>query len=93
LNILYEPKFINSFNSIWSFIALDSKTRADIFKRELRQKIEELPFMPYKFRKSLYFDDENIRDLIFKGYVIPYEIDKSKNIILIIGISKYQDKI
>ncbi|EAK5974251.1 type II toxin-antitoxin system RelE/ParE family toxin, partial [Campylobacter jejuni] len=47
-----------------------------------------LSFMPYKNRKSLSFDNENIRDLIFKGYVIPYLIDKSKNEILILGIYK-----
>ncbi|EKB0626229.1 type II toxin-antitoxin system RelE/ParE family toxin, partial [Campylobacter jejuni] len=49
---------------------------------------KNLSFMPYKNRKSLSFDNENIRDLIFKGYVIPYLIDKSKNEILILGIYK-----
>ncbi|EKB9565595.1 type II toxin-antitoxin system RelE/ParE family toxin, partial [Campylobacter jejuni] len=47
-----------------------------------------LSFMPYKNRKSLSFDNENIRDLIFKAYVIPYLIDKSKNEIVILGIYK-----
>ncbi|WP_354667356.1 type II toxin-antitoxin system RelE/ParE family toxin [Campylobacter jejuni] len=47
-----------------------------------------LSFMPYKNRKSLSFDNENIRDLIFKGYIIPYLIDKSKNEIVILGIYK-----
>jgi len=46
--------------------------------------------MPFKFRKSIYFDDENIRDLVFKGYAIPYKIDKIKDMITIIGINKYQ---
>ncbi|EAJ4425079.1 TPA: type II toxin-antitoxin system RelE/ParE family toxin, partial [Campylobacter jejuni] len=41
-----------------------------------------------KNRKSLSFDNENIRDLIFKGYIIPYLIDKSKNEIVILGIYK-----
>ncbi|EGR7920127.1 type II toxin-antitoxin system RelE/ParE family toxin, partial [Campylobacter jejuni] len=42
----------------------------------------------YKFRKSLAFDDENVRDFIFKGYVIPYKIDKEKDLIIILGIYK-----
>lgn len=46
--------------------------------------------MPLKCRKSIYFDDENIRDLIFKGYVIPYKIDIDKKQITIIGINKYK---
>ncbi|ECZ0558498.1 type II toxin-antitoxin system RelE/ParE family toxin, partial [Campylobacter jejuni] len=49
---------------------------------------KNLSFMPYKNRKSLSFDNENIRDLIFKGYIIPYLIDKSKNEIVILGIYK-----
>lgn len=49
---------------------------------------KNLSFMPYKNRKSLSFDNKNIRDLIFKGYIIPYLIDKSKNEIVILGIYK-----
>ncbi|EIQ8939771.1 type II toxin-antitoxin system RelE/ParE family toxin, partial [Campylobacter jejuni] len=49
---------------------------------------KNLSFMPYKNRKPLSFDNENIRDLIFKGYIIPYLIDKSKNEIVILGIYK-----
>ncbi|EAL2490596.1 type II toxin-antitoxin system RelE/ParE family toxin, partial [Campylobacter jejuni] len=50
--------------------------------------LKKLDFMPYKFRKSLAFDDENVRDFIFKGYVIPYKIDKEKDLIIILGIYK-----
>lgn len=44
--------------------------------------------MPYKFRQSKCFNDENIRDFIFKGYVIPYLIDKENNKIVILAIFK-----
>lgn len=44
--------------------------------------------MPLKYRKSIYFDDENIRDLVYLGYVVPYKIEKDK--IVIIGITKYR---
>lgn len=91
--INYEPRFINQFNDIWDFIADDSKNRADTFKTQLKGKIENLIYMPYKFRKSIYFEDENIRDLIYKGYVIPYEIDQKNDLINILGIVKYQNNI
>ncbi|EHV0458835.1 type II toxin-antitoxin system RelE/ParE family toxin, partial [Campylobacter jejuni] len=55
---------------------------------EFNSICKNLSFMPYKNRKSLSFDNENIRDLIFKGYIIPYLIDKSKNEIVILGIYK-----
>ncbi len=90
MKIEYSPKFIDSFTEIWDFISKDSKNRADNFKLELKKQIEDLPFMPFKYRKSIYFDDENIRDLIFKGYTIVYKIDKKADKILIIGIKKYK---
>jgi len=49
-----------------------------------------LVHMPYKFKQSIYFDSEEIRDLVFKGYTIPYKIDEVKNQIVIIGINKYK---
>ncbi|SFV51727.1 hypothetical protein MNB_SV-3-884 [hydrothermal vent metagenome] len=47
--------------------------------------------MPYKYRKSYYFSDDNIRDYIFKGYVIPYRVEINKNRLTILGIIKYKD--
>lgn len=42
------------------------------------------------YRKSNYADNENIRDLIFKGYTIVYEI--KKNELLILDIFKWINK-
>ncbi len=90
MQIIYQPKFINSFNNIWDYIAQDSKSRANKFKREIKKLIEDIHHMPYKCRKSIYFDDDNIRDLIFKGYTIVYKVDESKEQITVIGIKKYK---
>jgi len=89
LKIIYEEKFIDTFTNIWDFIALDSESRANQFKKELKSKIEDLVHMPYKFKQS-YFNSEEIRDLVFKGYTIPYKIDEVKNQIVVIGINKYK---
>lgn len=56
------------------------------FIDELENACKNLSFMPFKHRKSLSFDDENIRDLIFKGYVIPFVVRKDS--IYILGIYK-----
>ena len=91
MKILKSNKFNNELKNILYFIAIDSKNRAKIFKNNLIQSIKNLIFMPYKCRKSIYFNDENIRDLIFKGYTIVYKIDTSKNIIIVLGIKKYKE--
>lgn len=93
MHIVKQPKFNDSLKEILYFIALDSKQRAKNFKNELISKINGLVFMPYKFRQSIYFEDENIRDLIFKGYTIVYKVDEQNETILIIGIKKYQDSL
>ena len=90
MQIIYQPKFIHSFNNIWDYIAQDSKNRANKFKKEIKKLIEAIHLMPYKCRKSIYFDDESIRDLIYKGYTVVYKVDEKKSIITVLGIKKYK---
>ncbi|MDY3669330.1 MAG: hypothetical protein SOZ73_08280 [Campylobacter sp.] len=40
--------------------------------------------MPLSARKNLEADNENVRDLIFKGYVIPFYVSKEKITLLAI---------
>ncbi len=93
MTILKKKKFDDELKEILYFIALDSKDRAKKFKNELISKVNDLVFMPYKFRQSIYFEDKNIRDLVFRGYVIAYKIDNPKQTITIIGINKYQEEL
>jgi hypothetical protein len=75
-------QYDENFSLIWSFIELDSENRANDFKIELKQQIENIPYFPYKFRKLRWFDNENVRDLVFKGYTIPYLVLDDKIVIL-----------
>lgn len=90
MQILKSKLYTISLQDILDFIAKDSLNIALKFKKELDKKIDDLDFMPYKFRKSIYFDDENIRDLIFKGYCIVYKIYEKEDYILILDIKKYK---
>ena len=85
MTIIRDEKYILKLQSILEFIAIDSFDRANQFKNNLDNQIDNLVNMPFKCRKSIYFSDDNIRDLIFMGYVIPYKIYESKNEIIIIG--------
>ncbi len=92
MQIIYNPTFRKHFNNIWDYIAKDSSYSANKFRQQLQLKIESIPIFPYKFRKSFYYDNENIRDYIFKGYTIPYFIDTDNNQIIILDIFKWIDK-
>ncbi len=58
------------------------------FKMYLDVIILNMPTKIQKFKKSLYFDDENIRDIEHQGLVIPFYIDEIKDTYLILGIVK-----
>jgi plasmid stabilization system protein ParE len=73
------------------FIARDKPSIARKFKNELLERIQGLSTMPYKSRKSIFFDKEEIRDMVFKGYIIVYRINPKENSIEIFGFTKYQD--
>ncbi len=74
-----------------SFISKDSRKKSLTVRNELDKQINDLGLFPYKFRKSLYHQNENIRDLIFKGYTIPYLIDEEKETIAMLDIFKWID--
>ena len=83
MKILIEASFSKPLLSILSTIAKDKKTAAKGFNKELRQKIALLATSPYMCRSSIYFDDKNYRDLIYK-------IDN--DIIKVLDIFKWQDR-
>jgi len=93
MKIVRSTKYTKALKEQMKFISLDSKKRALEFKSEIDKHVNDLSHMPFKCRKSIYFQDETIRDLVYKGYTIVYKIDKIKAVITIIGMTKYQDEL
>ncbi len=48
------------------------------FRKKLNESLYLLKTFPYKNQKSIYFDDENVRNMTFKGYTVIYEIFEDK---------------
>jgi len=71
---------------ILKHIANDKITASRKFKKDLNEQIANIPNFPFKYRKSIYFNNENVRDMICKKYTINYEIDLNKNTIFILSI-------
>ena len=49
-------------------------------------KIQKIPENPYIYREKSGAKDDKIRELIFKGYTVPFDIDEVNNKIIILGI-------
>ena len=79
-------RFFIELETIIDFIAQDSFEKAKKFKNTMDTKVNGLPNFPYKCRQSLKSNDNNVKDLIFMGYVIPYRINTIKKRIEILGI-------
>jgi plasmid stabilization system protein ParE len=72
------------------FIASDKPLAAKKFQRDLLKKLKLVPEFPLKCRKSIFFDSENFRDLVFRGYIIVYEIIPEAKEILVFGFVNYE---
>jgi len=86
MKIIRTEAYQKELLSILKYIANDKITASRKFKKDLNEQIAKIPNFPYKYRKSIYFNDENIRDMIFKKYTINYEINLHKNTIFIFSI-------
>lgn len=75
------------------FIAKDKPVAARKFKTELLKRIKDIPKIPYSNRKSMFFDRNDIRDLIFKGYIIVYKVNEQEKAIEVFGFTKYEDNL
>lgn len=79
-------EYQNSLFAILEYIAQDKVSAAESFADELDKLIGDLPNFPFKYRKSIYFQNENIRDMIYKGYTIVYRVNTEKKRIEILRI-------
>ena len=91
MKIKVLENFNFDLNEQVAYIARDQPAAARKFKNDLLKSLKELSNYPYKNRQSIYFENENIRDLIFKGYTIVYFVKPELNIIEVFGLIKYRE--
>ena len=73
--IVVEPEAQNDLQNIYNYISKqDSKTKAQTFITELYSSIKSLEEMPFRCRNSVYSDDKDTRDLIYKSYTIVFKV-------------------
>jgi len=87
--IIYKDTFVSRLERQIRYIANDNPRLAQKFKKDLLKKIKTIPSNPLAFRKSIYFDNDSIRDLIFKGYTIVFRINNNQ--IEVFGFVKFQE--
>jgi len=90
MRIVYEEQFRLQLKAILAFIARDNQYAAKAFRDGLKTRFEKVPEFPQACRKSLYFDDDSIRDMVFMGYTAIYRITNDE--IRVLDIFKWQER-
>ena len=93
MKVSFEEKFIIALNNQVRYISKDKPISSRKFKNELIKNLKKDLKSPYHFKKSRYYDDENIRDYVFKGYTSVYKIDIIQDVIIVFGFIKYKDSL
>jgi mRNA-degrading endonuclease RelE of RelBE toxin-antitoxin system len=93
MRIKFQEEFLFELNDQVHYISKDKPIAARKFKADLLKNIKKDLTRPFHFKISRYFENENIRDYVFKGYVVIYEVDIENEIVSVFGFIKYKDSI
>ncbi|MGB3752200.1 MAG: type II toxin-antitoxin system RelE/ParE family toxin [Arcobacteraceae bacterium] len=74
MKIIETQRYKVQLREITLNIKKDKPQASVKFAKDLKEQINNISNMPKKYRKSEYYEDENIRDMIFRGYTIIYEL-------------------
>ena len=86
MKIIESKQFKDELRAIAFYIKKDKLSASLYFVQNLRKRIKELIEFPYQYRKSIYFNNDEIRDMIYMGYTIVYEINKKQNTLELLSI-------
>ena len=90
MKISFSEGFVATLLDQVDYIARDKPSAARKFKNDLLKNLSKDLREPFNYRKSIYFEDELIRDYIFKGYTIVFKIVMEKQTLLVFGFIKQQ---
>lgn len=88
MNILSTPLYEEQLKSILQKFIEEDLGATKKFKLYLDTILINIPTKAHKYKKSIYFDDEDIKDIEHEEFTIIFYIDKESNNYLILGIIK-----
>lgn len=88
MQILCTELFERQLKDILQDFVKEDLSATKNFKMYLDTVIINIPTKVQKYKKSVYFDDENIKDLEHQGFIVPFLVDPTSDNYLILGIVK-----
>jgi len=90
MNVLYSGLYKEQLKEALELVEKKDDIDASSFELYLDTIIVNMHTKVKKYKQSLYFDDENIKDIQNQGFTIPFYIDEEKNIYVLLGIINSQ---
>lgn len=91
MKIKFTIKFKFLLEDLVRYISKDKPTAAKKFKKDLLTNLKKDLKYPFHYKQSIYSDDENVRDYVFKRNVVVYEVAVENEIVSVFGFIKYKD--
>ena len=91
MRVKLTVEFNYDLKDIVDFIAKDKPLASRKFKIELIKNIKKDLKQPFLFKKSIYFDDENVRDYVFKGFTVVFKINIQLELVSVVAILKHRN--
>lgn len=76
LDLEWSPDALDDLDFIQDIIAQDDIDAADVFIDRIRDEARDICRIPKKGHIISEFENENFREIYFKGYTLVYEIRK-----------------
>jgi len=81
-----ESEFIPYYEGM--NILSSNESDAKSFKMYLDTVIINMHTKAKKYKQSIYFENESIKDIVNQGYHIPFYIDEKRSVYVLLGIVK-----
>ena len=88
MEILCSELYETQLKEILEPMAKEDFSFAKKFKMYLDTIIINIPTKLNKYKKSIYFDDENIKDLEYEGHTIVFSVENGNKRFIILAIVK-----
>lgn len=86
MNIFVSGLYKKQLEGILNLLEQEHQGSSKSFKLYLDTIIINMQSKIEKYKKSIFFDNEKIKDIENQGYVIPFFIDEEKEHYIILGI-------
>ena len=93
MKVNFSEFFYSDLENHVRYIYKDKPEEAKKFKKDLLFNLKKDLKNPFHFKKSIYFQNEFIRDYVFKGFTAVYEVDELNKIVTLLALIKYMEKL